>query len=244
MAVLILAWVVAGWFNNGKERERRKSDFIFPSTDIQYFTFGQKETIADSYWLRTIQDFDVCVNPTAPPGAPRTGLNRQHHCTLDWAYHMLEVVTTLAPRNYVPYNAGGTMLSVVLDDIEGASRIYEKGLAAFPNDWELHFQAATHIMNEVGDLHKAAYYYNIAVQNGGPGWLAALSAKLFDKIGRTELAIVNLRAQLKRAPDEKFAEAVRRKLVELEDKLAAETAEQRLKRDEESYRLSRPPQKK
>jgi tetratricopeptide (TPR) repeat protein len=232
LGMLFIAWVVAGWLNNEEARPRRQADFIFPSSDVRYFTFGFNEIFSDTYWLRLIQDFDVCVNPTAPKDAPRTGLNRVHHCTMDWSYHMLDVVTTLTPRNYAPYLAGSSMLSVVLDDIDGATAIYKRGLAVFPNDWQLNFQGASHLMVEVGDFDLAAFYFNRAVQNGAPGWVAALSAKLFDKVGRTELAIANLKAQLKRAPDEKFADAIKHKLYELEAKLEDETAAQKKARQE------------
>jgi tetratricopeptide (TPR) repeat protein len=231
LVLLFVAFVEVGLCNKETARPRRKADFVFPSTDIQHFTFGFNEVIADLYWLRAIQDFDVCVYPKAPKNAPRTGLNRTHHCEMDWGYRMLEVITTLAPRNYVTYNSGGVMLSVVLDDIKGATEIYNKGLQMFPNDWQLNFQGATHYLTEVGDLQKAAYHYNRAVQNGAPVWAAALSARLFDEIGRTELAIANLKAQLKRNSDDKFIDAVRRKLYELEDKLAHETVKQREQRN-------------
>lgn len=222
LGILFIAWTAAGWMNNTPVRKKKKSDFIFPTTQVRYFTFGFNELFSDSYWLRVIQDFDVCVYPKAPPDAPRTGLNRTPHCELDWAYHMLDVVTELTPRNYIPYAAGGTMLSVVLDDIKGATLIYEKGLARFPTDWQINFQAATHLMTEVGDFTQAAYYYNRAVEHGAPGWVAALSAKLYDRVGRTELALANLKAQLKRAPDEKFVEPIQKKIYELEMKLRAE----------------------
>src|SRR5690606_18648993 len=186
------------------------------------FTFGFNESMGDSYWVRILQDFNVCIYPKAPEDAPRTGVNRTPHCELDWVYHMLEVTTELIPRFFPAYSVGGSFLSVVVDDVKGATRILEKGVSRFPDNWYIHYQAATHYMVEDGDKLRAAYLYDQAVKMGAPSWIVPLAAKLYDESGRTELAVFNLKQFIRMYPYDKFVEQAHKRLAELEKSLTPE----------------------
>src|SRR5690606_25786631 len=133
--------------------------YIFPSTELQHFSFGLDEVLAHTHWVRVLPDADVCTDPKAEATAPRQGLNRTPHRELDWVYHMIHVTTELAPRFYFAYVFGGIVLSVTIDDVLGAKLIYEKGIARFPKDWHLAFSAATHLMTETSDVQSAAYLF-------------------------------------------------------------------------------------
>lgn len=220
--VLVGATFIVFTLNRQYKPTKSRYHYVFPSTEIKRFTFGFDEVMGDSHWVRVLQDSDVCVHPKAPKDAPRTGVDRIPHCELDWVYHMINVITELAPKFRFAYFFGGTILSVVVDDVKGATLIYEKAVARFPHDWQLSYHAATHIMVEVGDMYRAAYLYQKAVQNGGPKWVAALSAKLYDQAGRTELAVFNLKRLIKLYPYDKFVDQAKKRLAVLEKSLSYE----------------------
>ena len=127
--------------------------------------------MADSFWLRALQNFDFCEKP----------------CRKGWVYHMLEVVTDLSPRFRMAYAMGGSTLSIVLGDIEGAALIYEKGLKNFPKDWSLAYRFAYHELYERKNLKKAADLLKQAGQNGAPLWVQNLAARLYQQSGQIDL---------------------------------------------------------
>lgn len=73
----------------------------------------------------------------------------------NWMFHRLNLITTLDPYFYISYLYGAVYLSIIKDDLQGASTIYEKGLSVFPNDFDLNYNAAFHYYFEVGDHSKA-----------------------------------------------------------------------------------------
>lgn len=73
----------------------------------------------------------------------------------NWMFHRLNLITTLDPYFYISYLYGAVYLSIIKDDLQGASTIYEKGLSIFPNDFDLNYNAAFHYYFEVNDHSKA-----------------------------------------------------------------------------------------
>ena len=49
-------------------------------------------------------------------------------CNEGWVYHMLDRITDFSPKFLYAYVHGGLLLSVLVDDREGARQIFEKGL--------------------------------------------------------------------------------------------------------------------
>ena len=80
------------------------------------------------------------------------------------------------------------MLSVLVDDREGAAALFNKGVQHFPEDWELIYRAAYHELFEMQEPEKAAKLLKKAGERGAPRWVYALSSKLYTKLGQAAFA--------------------------------------------------------
>lgn len=163
-----------------------------PGPEMVYFHFGYSETFADSTWLRSLQNFSSCEQDRggssyAPNGA-RMGPDRTPACSRGWLFRVLNVVLELAPRFHVVALIGPTVLSAVVDDIDGASDLYLKAVKLFPNDWVILSRAGSHFALEVENFPLAAKLYIRAVENGAPTWMALYASKLWSKDGQQELS--------------------------------------------------------
>ncbi|WP_374079017.1 tetratricopeptide repeat protein [Bdellovibrio bacteriovorus] len=156
----------------------RPTNFVAPPPLIERFSFGFHESIADALWIRTLQDFDYCEQKIA-----------ENVCKNEsWLFKMLDAVTTLSPNFRMPYAAGALALTIIISDIDGATKIFDKGVAAFPNDWAILYRAAYHYLYEVKDKKRAAELLVRAAQNGAPPWLYSLAGRLYSDSGHLELA--------------------------------------------------------
>jgi len=193
-------------------------NLIPPPKGITHFTFGYDEVMGDSLWLRLIQDFSVCENAKDGVAHVEGRTSTEPMCKQSWVYQMLNSITDLAPKWRLPYATGAIMLSVVVDDREGASRIFEKGLVHFPNDYNLNYRAAYHFLWEEKVPEKAAKYLMRAAQAGGPSWMYALAGKIYSEEGQLDLAIQVVEDGLKERADEKTLHRLETRLAELKAK--------------------------
>lgn len=184
---ILIAVVSVGVLDPAKPRPR---DVFLSPPQIQRFTFGTQEQVADALWMRALQDFDYCEKEVSTKVCRQDG----------WLYRMLDLATDLSPRFRMAYSAGGLALTVLVNDFAGASKIFEKGLKEFPNDLTLLERAAYHALYEEKDDRKAAGLLERAAKAGAPPWYYLLATKLYGHEGRTELA-ENLLRDLENAPN-------------------------------------------
>lgn len=177
---------------------------IAPPPMIEHFSFGFNEVLADTLWIRAIQDFDYCDQEIA-----------KHQCIQDsWLYRMLDAVTDLSPHFRMAYAAGGLALTVIISDIPGATKIFEKGVQQFPHDWPLLYRAAYQYLYEVKDKKRAAELLIQAGENGAPPWVFSLAGRLYSDSGELELA-EKLLQEMKDAQQSELL------IQRLEDKIAS-----------------------
>ncbi|MES2965239.1 MAG: hypothetical protein V4760_15240 [Bdellovibrionota bacterium] len=204
--------------------------WLYAPEEMKYFTLGYNETIADSMWIRLIQDMDTCdqtdvakteqVLPPALTGLPTEAAEKPKSlCSDGWAYHMIDAITEIAPRFHTVYDIGGTMLSVLVDDAEGGLKILKKGVERYPEKWMLHFRLGFHYLYALHDIEKAAPEFREASRLGGPDWLTALSARLYSKAGQLEMGIAVLEQELERAKTDEARAIFSRKLADLKNQL-------------------------
>ena len=194
--VLILSITVIVSLNLGlAEKPVHQKDLYFPSLSLKYLTLGYNDTMADLYWLRLIQDIENCGKKnekdgsSANPGGRHMGRNRVPACSMGWGYHMLDLITDLTPRFHAPASMGPLTLSVVTDDIDGATLIFEKSMKNFPEDWVIFYQAGYHFQFELENEKRAADLYQIATRAPqSPLWLPLLVARLHTNMGEIEIA--------------------------------------------------------
>lgn len=186
----------------------KHQQYLVPPKGLERFAFGYSEASADLMWIRSIQDFDFCDKP----------ISKKVCQNQSWLYHMVDRVTDFSPDFRIAYSYGAVALTVIITDIDGATKIFDKGIERFPNDWILLYRAAYHAIYETQDKEKAARYLIRAGQNGAPAWVFALAGRIYTDEGQIELA-ERLLADLTAAGQD---EAV---LQRLRDKIASKKAQ-------------------
>lgn len=198
---------------------------LAPPEMIHHFSFGYKESMADSFWIRWAQDVDLCVKNKKT----RESFNKENNiqqdlinskndiissevkslntsfaqmpkkdvCDEGWSFLLLDAVTNLAPKFKVPYKLGAPTLSVLLEDHMGAKKIFDKGISQYPDDWSLLYRAAYHYLFELRDLERAADLLKQAADKGAPDWVHSLAARIYTGTGQLELGISTLENYLK-----------------------------------------------
>ena len=229
-------------FLNENENTEKQLLLIPPPKNIRMMTFGYHENFADSFWLRWIQNPEECGKEKIPradfeenyagymgvnKGKQELNLgfnrNKRKVCAKGWSFLMLDAVTNLAPHFRFAYLMGTTMLSVLVEDHEGAALLYEKALKNFPYDWKLYYRAAHLYLFELDDIEKAAKYLRKAGNYGAPQWVYSLSSKLYSKAGQVFLGITSLKqykAYLEKSGDEKKLKEIDERISNLESQLA------------------------
>ncbi len=211
----------------------KHTTLLFPPQDIRYFSLGYQESLADLFWIRALQDIDLCgqtkeikLNPL--PGMKMADeleqsddqkvmpdINSLAKCENGWSAKMLDTITELAPRFKIPYIAGGTILSIVVRDNVGAGKIFKKGVDRFPTDWTMAYRAAYHSMAALADYPQAASYLVQAGKNGAPGWVFALASKLQSRVGQAILSKPILQEAIDADPESRWAPDLRKRLDEV-----------------------------
>lgn len=185
-------------FQSGKVERQ----LIAPPQNIERIAFGFHEMMADSLWIRAIQDFDFCDRPV-----------HQTQCQgQSWLYRMLDAATNLSPRFRVIYLNGPLALSVIISDSEGASKLFDKAVRAFPNDWKILYGAAYQALYEEKNQKKAGDLLIRAGQNGAPPWVFSLAGRLYADSGNLELAESLLRSLREQGQDPSLIERMRQKI--------------------------------
>lgn len=177
---------------------------IAPPPHLEYFSFGYQSLIADALWVRAIQDFDYCEIRLA-----------ENICRGNsWLAQMLDAITRLAPDFKEAYRIGGLALSVLITDVEGASKLFDKGTRIFPNDFQLIYRAGYHALYEEKNISKAAHLFRQAARLQGPDgtWLYSLASRLYTEAGQRDLGIQLYDEIKKSGVDEGTLQMVRQRL--------------------------------
>ena len=174
-SLVLILFSVMNFSSRFSQNEDR---FVPPPPALHHFAFGYSQPIADSLWIRAIQDFDFCESKID-----------ENLCKgRSWLYEMLDTITNLSPPFYMPFLVGPLALTVLISDIEGASRLFDKAVLAFPNDWKILFRAAYQALYEEKNDSKAAELMFRAAKNGAPEWAFALATRLYTRSGHEEMA--------------------------------------------------------
>ena len=156
---------------------KRENHFMAPPKGIVHLTFGYNEPMADIMWIRSIQDFDYCEQK----------IDKMNCRDNSWLYKIIDVVTDLSPKFRIAHSMGPVALSIIISDIPGASKIFDKATERFSKDWVILGRAAYHALYEEDDRSKAARLLKQAAENGGPYWYYSLAGRMFAEGGEMEL---------------------------------------------------------
>lgn len=194
--------LIAGSMAISRSNISSERQLLAPPLMVERFTFGYSEVTADMMWIRAIQDFDFCDKP----------ISKQICSNNSWLAQMLDAITNLSPSFRMPYATGGLALSVLVSDIDGASKFFDKSVKAFPHDWPILYRAAYHYLYEVKDNKKAAELLIEAGKNGAPPWVFTLAGRLYSDSGNLELAESLLQQMKDSKQDPAFIERLEKKI--------------------------------
>jgi hypothetical protein len=158
-----------------------------------------------------------------------------------WLERYLATALDLDPGFHSLYKRGAIMLVYTGRDFsvgafESANRILERGIRAFPGDWELWFQLGFNLLFEMPPLAGEAdprvpewrqrgveALRQATLLDGVPPWLPNLAAQMLTKQGGAALALRHLEQTYATTSDEATREQIRHKLATLRgDALAAD----------------------
>lgn len=124
---------------------KQQSSFNVDNKFFAVFNLGQKRLYSSLLWIATILESD-----------------HDHYQGRDlnsWMYLRFVSISNLEPLFLKTYTFGGPYLSIIKDDLEGASIIYDKGLSIYPNEFDLLNSAAFHYQFEKIDHEKSYRIY-------------------------------------------------------------------------------------
>jgi hypothetical protein len=160
-------------------------------------SFGQRLSVADLYWLRTVMYIGEGVL------APKRGW--------DGLYPLCDIVTDLDPRFGYAYQVVASNLTGLAQRVGESDRLLEKGMRNIPDRWMLPFLYAFNKFFYEDDYRTAAEYARRAAVVGDRPHLAMLASNLsleanteeeygaavgFLEVSRQQAANPELRAEL------------------------------------------------
>ncbi len=142
---------------------------------LNSFSFGNKRFLSAILWINTLVESDI------------EHYNQQNLGS--WMYLRFNSILQLDPKFLEAYRFGALYLSVIKDDIVGASDIFTRGLTKYPNDWELNFYGGHHYFFEVNDKKTAFKLFNNIRHHSRTGpIIISILAKMKAQEGNLEIA--------------------------------------------------------
>jgi hypothetical protein len=177
---LLLAVCIAGvvGFQATRPPKAAGGGRVFVPSPRFYMDFSPsfRTTIADAYWLQTVQYYGEHINGDRKLGS---------------LADMLDVVTSLSPRFRQPYLFGAFAL-VDAGQAQEGYKLLKKGAAAVPDDWHVLTTLGAFIYEYAGNADKAKlaaeWYQKAAALPGRPDWVPRVAAALLAKGGEAQKA--------------------------------------------------------
>lgn len=190
-----------------KPVEQKRSEYLPPPTAVKYLSVGFGYQLADSLWLRALQDFDYCEKK----------INEMECKGRSWLFQTLNLATEIDPV-FEPtmYRAAGLALTVIISDYAGASVMFDKAVKHYPKDWSMTYAAAYHALYEEKNKMKAARLYEQAAKTGAPPWVFSLAGRLAMDGGEEAYSRKILEGMIATNLDEKIIKRLQDKIAEVE----------------------------
>ncbi len=138
----------------------------------------------------------------------------------EWAYGMMDVVTDLDPKYYNAYLFAGMGLIHNFSDAKRARPILEKGMASFPDSWELPFWIGyDHYIYLEDNETAGAYFWQASQKPGAPNQFFSLMFSALNKAGDYEKAAQAMTAMMDATDDENLKTIYGKRVIQLENML-------------------------
>ncbi|MDQ1522208.1 MAG: hypothetical protein QOE47_132 [Pyrinomonadaceae bacterium] len=189
----------------------RSSDELYLKPEqARRLSLGFNAMAADWYWMRTLQYVGRKI--TSHKGAIQ--IDDLSALNLKILAPLLENATTLDPQFIAAYEYGAIVLPAV--DVEAAVKLLNKGIAANPRAWRLHYYLG-YIYWQQNRFQEASEAYAAAARvPGAPAWLSAMSAQMATKGGSRETARAIYENMYRQTDDEQMKKLSLARLVQLQ----------------------------
>ena len=207
-----LLGIAAIFFSFSLFLDKPKPEFnankVAPPIEIQYLSAGMLSQVSDSFWLRAIQDIEYCEKMVG-----------QGVCEgKSWFFNVINLVVELDKQFIEAYYFGGLSLTVFINDVPGASIIFDKGVSIFKYEWPLLYLAAYHALFQEKDKLKASKLYLRAGENGAPPWVRLSAGKLAAQGGDEQAAVEILEQLIRVEADPSWIKKMQEQLAEIKKK--------------------------
>lgn len=183
-------------------------DLIYLPTPSQarLMSLGFSNVMADFYWVKALQYF------TDPTQARNRFKNLADYLDLvvgiDPDYEYAYKFAALA----IPYDSGRFHFV----NTTRATSFLERGIARFPNNWQLHFLLGYHYLNFSQNPIRAAEQFAAAAKlPGAPSYFAPFAARLMAVGGEVDRAIEFTTQELNNNPTPELEALLKSRLVDL-----------------------------
>ncbi len=193
-SALSLSFLGQSWLTHNLAKpqiivSKQQSAFNFDAHFLKFFNLGNKRLISSLLWVKTIIESDIEHYKGDP-------LN-------SWMYLRFKTIFSIDPWFLRGYRFAAQYLSIIKDDLEGASEIYKQGLSEYPNDYPLNLNAGFHYIYELGKIEEGIHYFEkIMTYPQAPSILTSIVARLKSNLGDLETAFALILSKFQDMPDE------------------------------------------
>lgn len=160
-----------------KSASQAERELLPPLPDIEHLSFGFQPVVADLLWIRALQDIAYCEEKL-----------ENNNCTGNgWLSQVLFSILELDPSFNNAAYIGGLALNVLVSDMQGASKFYNKAVELFPSDKHILVGAGFHAFTEEKDSVKAAKLFIRAGDLGFNEWIYSLASRLLTDAGAKDV---------------------------------------------------------
>lgn len=202
VALAALALVTAaGAMRLGLEAQRKpetSSELLYLPRGpyLRALAIGHEETLADLVYIWALNYYSSYQNKE---------VRRQYLAAV-----FNDAITELDPRFTESYVIGALVMSLEYGQPDAALKLYEKGLEAMPENWELAYWAGWECYSAKRYLDAREYWRRAATMPQAPVTLMRLAARMLEKAGDMDAAIAEYEQLLQQTADEKTRAIVAR----------------------------------
>ncbi len=170
LCIALMFFLTAGLLNQKTPRpvpvlNKQDTAINIDKNFLVFLSAGNKRLITDLLWVQTLLESDM-----------------EHYTGKDlnsWMFIRFNTISELDPYFYQNYLWGGQYLSIVKDDLIGASTLMEKGIKYFPEDYRLNFNLGFTYYFELNEYEKGLILLDkIKTHPKAPAFIPSLVIKL------------------------------------------------------------------
>jgi tetratricopeptide (TPR) repeat protein len=213
LVVLVVLFGTTLWIRSWLETQERRAEtaellYLPKGPFLRALALGHEETLADLMYIWALNYYGKYDHDA------RRGY-------LDAVFS--GAITELDPRFTEAYLIGAMIMSIEYKQPIEALRLYDKGLAAMPENWELAYWAGWECYAGKQYLRARDYWQRASGMPGAPAQLMRLAARMLEKSGDLDAAIVEYERLLDEAQDETTRAVVLRWLERMKGQRQAAT---------------------